>query len=51
MSVEKLVNQKKLNDVNGVKGPSDVAKLPVYHIIYSFSPEYLYSVFDYLYFK
>ena len=42
--MKKVVNQKKLKDINGVKGPSVVMKLPVFHIIYSFPPEFLHSV-------
>lgn len=39
-------SQTEEDDINGVKGPSVVMKLPYFHIIWSFPPENLHNIFE-----
>lgn len=43
--VELVINQTKVKDIIGVKGPSVVLRLPLLHIIWSFPPEGIHNVF------
>ncbi|XP_051159327.1 uncharacterized protein LOC127291530 [Leptopilina boulardi] len=42
--VSTVVESSEITELNGVKGPSVIMQIPIFHIIWSFPPEYLHVV-------